>query len=143
MDDKLLTQIRILKQYLDILDKISIKTEKEYLEDEILKGAAERYLQLSIETCINIGSRIVSLEQFNHNFTIPETYADVFNVLFEIGLIDEDFCNQLKGMARFRNKLVHVYWEIDNSFVYGLIKNNLEDIKKFLKITSEYIVKNS
>ncbi|WDC85702.1 DUF86 domain-containing protein [Caloramator sp. mosi_1] len=109
----------------------------------MLKGAAERYLQLCIETCINIGSRIISLEQFTKNISVPETYADVFEILKDIGLIDEEFSKNLKNMAKFRNKLVHMYWELDDTIVYDIIKNNLGDVEEFMRISAEYIKNNS
>lgn len=141
MDSKLITQLRLLNQYLTILNKIKTENRDMFLNDEILQGAAERYLQLSIETCINIGNRILSLEQFNHNINPPQTYADIFENLSLIGIIDKDFSVELKNMAKFRNKLVHSYWEIDHSFVYDLIQTKLNDIIKFMSITSDYINK--
>ncbi|GFR36353.1 type VII toxin-antitoxin system HepT family RNase toxin [Thermobrachium celere] len=143
MDEKLITQLRLLKKYIDMLKKISLNSKEEYLMDDILKGAAERYLQLAIETCINIGSRIISLEQFDKNISAPETYADVFEILKNIGLVDEEFSKNLKNMAKFRNKLVHMYWELDDEFVFNLIKNNLVDIEEFMKIVANYIKNNS
>lgn len=62
--------------------------------------------------------------------------------MYNIGIIDEDFSNSLKKMAKFRNKLVHIYWEIDDKMVYDIIKNNINDIEKFMKIIANYI-KNS
>lgn len=138
MDEKLISQLRFLKQYIGILNKIKQNDKEAFLKDEILLGAAERYLQLSIETCINIGNRILSLEQFNSNIKPPETYADIFENLAKINIIDYDFSEELKNMARFRNKLVHSYWEIDHGFVYELIQNKLTDIINFMDITSQY-----
>jgi uncharacterized protein YutE (UPF0331/DUF86 family) len=34
-------------------------------------------------------------------------------------------------MAKFRNCLVHLYWEIDKKKVYEIIRDNLEDFKLF------------
>ncbi|HEX3046827.1 MAG TPA: HepT-like ribonuclease domain-containing protein, partial [Bacillota bacterium] len=61
-------QLRLLTQYHEILSNIKCHAKEEYLKDDILRGAAERYLQLAIETCINIGSRILSLEQLSQKF---------------------------------------------------------------------------
>jgi uncharacterized protein YutE (UPF0331/DUF86 family) len=139
MDEKLITQLRLLKNYTDILKKIKIEEKNLFLKDEILHGAAERYLQLAIESCINIGNRILSIEQFNYNLNTPQTYADIFENLYQAGILERDFSNNLKNMAKFRNKLVHVYWEIDHGFVYELLQNNLDDILKFMSIISIYI----
>lgn len=55
MDDKLLSQIELLDENIHLLEEIRQKTLEEYLHDRILQGAAERYLQIAIETCLNIG----------------------------------------------------------------------------------------
>ena len=49
-----------------------------------------------------------------NGFRTPEDYADTFKVLSERGAFDEEFTKTLSQMARFRNRLVHIYWEIDN-----------------------------
>lgn len=139
MDDKLLSQIRLLYKYIEILEKISNTSFDEYEKDDILKGAIERYLQVAIETCLNIGSRIISLEQFKNNINLPETYADIFRILSEINVIDKDFAKNLSNMAKFRNRLVHMYWEIDDRLIYDIVKNNLVDLKKFIEMVIKYI----
>ncbi|MEZ0537166.1 DUF86 domain-containing protein [Caldicellulosiruptoraceae bacterium PP1] len=139
MDDKLLSHIRLLYKYIEILEKISNTSFDEYEKDDILKGAIERYLQVAIETCLNIGSRIISLEQFKNNINLPETYADIFRILSEINVIDKDFAKNLSNMAKFRNRLVHMYWEIDDRLIYDIVKNNLVDLKKFIEMVIKYI----
>ena len=139
MDEKIIIQLRLLKKYKDILLKIRSFHKEQYLHDDILRGSAERYLQLAIETCINIGNRILSLEQFDNNIKLPETYADIFENLQLIKIIDQDSSENLKNMAKFRNRLVHMYWDLDNDFVYDLIQNRLNDFEKFMLIVSNYL----
>jgi len=43
-------------------------------------------------------------------------------------------------MAKFRNRLVHLYDEIDNAYVYEIINHDIEDLTKFKSaIVSKYI----
>jgi len=139
MDEKLATQLRLLKKYTDFLKQIRSIEKHEYLKDSILQGAAERFLQLSIECCINIGNRILSLEQTRHNIDVPETYADIFKALSNIGIIENDFCENMTKMAKFRNKLVHVYWDLDKEQIYQIIQNNLSDFDNFISIIAAYV----
>jgi uncharacterized protein YutE (UPF0331/DUF86 family) len=37
-------------------------------------------------------------------------------------------------MAKFRNRLVHLYGEIDNKNVYEYIKGDLKDIEEFKSV---------
>ena len=41
---------------------------------------------------------------------------------------------KLRQMAKFRNRLVHLYGEIDDVFVYVFMTSDIEDIKRFRKI---------
>jgi len=131
MDDKLLNQIELLDENIRLLEEIQQKTLEEYLHDKILQGAAERYLQIAIETCLNIGNRLLSLYQLEHNIKAPRTYADIFKALALIKVIPEDFAKKLVNMAGMRNLLVHVYWEIDDELVYRTIWEGLDDFRKF------------
>jgi len=42
-------------------------------------------------------------------------------------------------MAGFRNILVHDYLELDRDLEYEIIKNNIRDIKEFMKIALKYL----
>ncbi len=43
----------------------------------------------------------------------PADYREVFVILKENGILDEDLTLNLRKMAGLRNRLVHLYWEID------------------------------
>lgn len=36
-------------------------------------------------------------------------------------------------MAKLRNRLVHIYWEVDDALLYKILTLNLVDIERFLK----------
>ncbi|MDN5277409.1 MAG: hypothetical protein PWR01_1374, partial [Clostridiales bacterium] len=40
-------------------------------------------------------------------------------------------------MARFRNRLVHLYWDVDAQMIYDIIQNRLGDFEKFAQIVLE------
>jgi uncharacterized protein YutE (UPF0331/DUF86 family) len=57
----------------------------------------------------------------------------------ERGVFDEEFTTSLIQMARFRNRLVHLYWDIDDREMYKIIQTRLQDIKRFLKEYGAFI----
>jgi len=143
MDEKILFHLKLLKKYIELLNDISKVDFEEYLKNEILKGAAQRYLQVAIETCINIGSRIISIEQTKgKSIKTPETYADIFLTLTQLGIINDEFSTRLSQMARFRNKLVHLYWEIDDNLVYKFLKENIKDFEEYICCIKKYLQNN-
>ncbi|MCB2170017.1 MAG: DUF86 domain-containing protein [Deltaproteobacteria bacterium] len=59
----------------------------------------------------------------------------------EAGLIEKSLSQNLKQMAKFRNRLVHLYAEIENKGVYVFIKEELKDIRAFRNIIMERYLK--
>ena len=42
-------------------------------------------------------------------------------------------------MARFRNRLVHIYWKIDVDLLYMILQEDLADFERFLTFFSKKI----
>jgi uncharacterized protein YutE (UPF0331/DUF86 family) len=125
----------MLDKYLSFLKQISRFNLTEFTEDPRNYGSAERFLQLAIETTLNIGNHIIS----THNFEAPQDYADIFIILSKHSILPKNFAEELNNMARFRNRLVHVYWEVDTSRVYNIIQSKLGDFEKFKRYITEFL----
>lgn len=113
-----------------------------FAEGYIHSGAAERFLHLSVESCLNIGNRLISLYQFKKPIDTPETFADIFIQLRKLGAIEGSFCDRLVKLAKLRNGLVHLYWEINRDMIYEIIRDNLEDFKLFEKSIVKFLKTN-
>jgi len=134
--DKISRKLIQLDEYLGFLEEISNKPESVFLKDNILIGSAKYYLQVSIECCLDIVNHIIASERLR----APIDYADSFSILGENGILEASLVSKLRQMAKFRNRLVHLYGDIDDSFVYDFIKNDIGDIKVFQKeIVNKFI----
>ena len=71
----------------------------------------------------------------------PDDYADAFRILGEIGMLSEDFVRKLIEMARFRNRLVHIYWNVDNELIYTIICEDIDDIEHFIDKIAKSLTK--
>ena len=56
----------------------------------------------------------------------------MFNILEENTVITDKAGNQLRQMAGLRNRLVHLYWEIDDEMIYEYILADLGDFDRFV-----------
>jgi uncharacterized protein YutE (UPF0331/DUF86 family) len=128
--EKVVHKFQQLDEYLKILAKISKTPKETFLKDKILIGSAKYYLQVSIECCLDVANHIIASEKFR----APRDYSDSFLVIQEEGLISSELGDKLRQMAKFRNRLVHLYGEIDNTNVYEYIKGDLKDIEEFKAI---------
>jgi len=119
-----------LDEYLGLLRDISKTPLESFLKDKIIIGGAKYYLQVSIECCLDVANHIIASEQFR----APKDYADSFKVIEEEEIVNNDLGQRLRQMTKFRNRLVHLYSEIDDSYVYQFMNENLNDIEEFKSI---------
>ena len=125
--DKIINKFNRLEDFLVILKDMQGIPLDVFLNDKILIGGAKYYLQVSIECCLDVANHIIAAERFR----APEDYADSFKVLEENGILGQEDGLKLRQMAKFRNRLVHLYGNIDDAYVHNFISNNLEDIRNF------------
>jgi uncharacterized protein YutE (UPF0331/DUF86 family) len=90
-------------------------------------GAAKYYLQVAVECCIDVANHIIARQGFRS----PETFADTFTVLAENQVIEPEFVSTAHNMVRMRNRLVHLYWEVDADVLYQTLQHNLDDFCRF------------
>ena len=118
---------RHLDTYLGQLRQLARLPREELADDPVKLGAVKYYLQVAIECCIDVANHIIA----HQGFRAPESYADSFTVLAENGVIEQDFASTAYRMVRMRNRLVHLYWEVDASILYDTLQNNLGDFDRF------------
>lgn len=135
--DKVVRKFAQLDEYQVLLARIAEKSEALFLADKLLVGSAKYYLQVSIECCLDVANHVIASEKFRP----PQDYADSFRILQENGLIVPKLAVRLRQMAKFRNRLVHLYGEVDDAFVYGVIKNDLGDFEQFKAAVLDFIKK--
>lgn len=56
-----------------------------------------------------------------------------------MGIISEPLQERLLKMAGYRNRMVHLYHQISDEELYGIIRDNLEDIRQFIKDIRNYL----
>lgn len=115
-----------LERLIELLDEARARGLEAYLADERLRAMTERWLQLAIQTCIDIGAQLVSELAVDP----PTDYAGVFRSLAAGGYIDEDLGAALALAAGQRNVLVHMYLDIDDREVFRAL-DRLDDLRSF------------
>jgi uncharacterized protein YutE (UPF0331/DUF86 family) len=124
-----------INQALSKLEKIGQVPEDEFLNKFENIDSAKYNLIVAIEAAIDICNHIVA----KAGGRSPTDYADCFRILGELGIFDKEFINRLEKMAKFRNLLVHLYWQVDNQKVYSIIKRDIFDLRKYLKGIGKFI----
>lgn len=120
---------------LERLEDLRSLPQDVFLSDPHKIGSAKYSFIVAIEGIIDICNHIIA----KNGFRTPEDYADTFRVMAERGAFNEEFTNILIQMARFRNRLVHIYWEVDDNELYRIVQTRLQDIREFLKEIGAFI----
>ncbi|HEU4707479.1 MAG TPA: DUF86 domain-containing protein [Solirubrobacterales bacterium] len=130
------TNIRIkrLSELIGRLEEIREQGEDTYLADPALQAMTERWLEVAIQICIDLGLQVLT-EKFA---PIPGKYADVFLTLGSEGLLPDDLAARLADAARQRNLLAHLYLEIDDKAVFASL-SHLDDLRRFAAFVEEQL----
>lgn len=136
MDKKVIeARLKKLDEYQKSLLRFQDIELNEYRADDDIQTIVERKLQLAIQTCIDISNYIIA----RNRFRIPDEEENIFLVLAQEGIIEEDLAERMKGMVNFRNILVHEYLEIDNDIVHKQLTGNILDFDHFAKSIVKYL----
>ncbi len=135
--DRVRDKVDFLRRNLELLHGLARTPQADFTERTPQFHAAMRLLQISVEAMLDIGSHIVARERLGS----PKSYVEVFDLLGQSGVIPLDFVDRLRSMVRFRNRAVHLYGDIDESYVYGILQEDLGDFETFLGlIVRKYLV---
>jgi len=125
--DRIRNKIEDIHRSLDRLKQLRAQGKAGFLADEDSQDIARSRLLSAIEAALNICFHVTARKLKK----VPEDYGDCFRGLGQANLIDPALADRLADMARFRNRLVHLYWDIDYIAVYDLIENHLSDLEDF------------
>ncbi len=134
--DKVRGKVASISKNLTLLRGLAETSREAFNEASVEFHATLRLLQVSIEAMIDIGSHIASREGLGS----PRSYGEVFDLLVSGKVIPTEFLPWAKEMVRFRNRMVHLYMDIDVGYVYSLLHDGLGDFETFVGlIVSKYL----
>jgi uncharacterized protein YutE (UPF0331/DUF86 family) len=122
--DQMLTNLR---RYLGVLRGLAATPREDFLDNPDKIGNAKYHLVIAVECCIDIANHVIASE----NYRFPKDNADSFAVLAEEHIVAGESTEPLRAMARFRNRLIHLYWDVDDRRIYDYLQEGLADIESF------------
>ncbi len=117
------------------LNELAAMPRTELLADKHLLSSAKYNLIVAIEAAIDLSGHAIS----RMGLRGAEDYADTFRVLGENGAFSDELLETLVEMAKFRNRLVHFYFRIDDETVVRILGENLGDFEAFLQAYGAFI----
>ncbi|HOL55339.1 MAG TPA: DUF86 domain-containing protein [bacterium] len=126
---RVLEKLNIINDSLLKLEELASLSIEQFMSDFRNYDSAKYNLIKAIEAMIDVGNHIIA----RRGLGIPKSFSETFEILGNNGIVSKDSVETYKAMARFRNRLVHFYYRVDDKEVYDILKNNLLDFENFIE----------
>lgn len=137
--EKVKTLIAEIQESLARLSGFRDISLEDFKNDKDNYAIAEHHLRRALEGVLSLGTHILS--------RIPggakaKDYTEVLLSLGKFKVLPTDFAQKIRQMAGYRNRLVHLYWEVTEEEMLDKIKTRLDDFEKFCEFILKYLKKN-
>jgi uncharacterized protein YutE (UPF0331/DUF86 family) len=133
--ENLKNRISEIRENTEKIKKYASIPDSEFWQDERNLLAIKHLLLQSIEASGSICSHVLAKKFFKSSSSFPECFENLYNSK----VISKALSEKLRKMARFRNILVHRYWEIEDKKILEYARDNLEDFDRFLESIIDYL----
>lgn len=123
----LLTKLDVLKKTISRIESKGAFELNELKKPGDLQDIILFNLQKAVQNSVDIAAYILK----DHEGLRPQTMADTFEGLHEIGAVDKEVMTDMKKAVGLRNVIVHEYDEVDWEVVNDVVKRHLPIFKKF------------
>ncbi len=117
------------------LQAIRTLTEADFLANMDNYAIGEHYLRRAIEAMLDIGRHIIAKQGLGK----PNEYANIGTLLQQGGVIPADLAAMVERLARYRNRLVHLYWQVTAKEIYQMVASDLAYLERFCHDITRYM----
>lgn len=129
-------RIERIRRYVADLQEFARTPREAFRSNRERQYAVLHAMQNAIEGCIDIASHIVAADRLG----TPSDHAHLFTLLESEGILTAEGAESMRGMARFRNRIVHLYWDVDLDLVHDYLTTRLDDFGAYLTAIDRYLV---
>lgn len=119
------SKLDIVPENLEKLEVLRRIPFEEFTSDFRNIDSALHRLQTSIQAIVDIGAYIIA----SLGLRTPDTSGEVIDILVEHGLLNKDRRDRYVSMIQFRNRIVHLYNDIDLKTLHQILQDEVMDIR--------------
>lgn len=121
-------KLTVLDRYLSRLRDLARMEVTAYVDDRAYEG---RYLvQAAAQCCIDLANHLIA----SRGWPPAIEFRDAFSRLGEHGVLAAEHVERLQDLAGLRNRLVHLYDDIDDRIVHRALADGIEDLERFAAV---------
>lgn len=130
MDRELIEEkIESLRRCVRRIESKRVATVDELEDDWDIQDILSVNLTRAVQLCVDIAAHLLS----ETDRPSPETMAEAFEHLQEMGVLDAPLATRLQGAVGFRNVAIHAYRSIDWAIVHSITHERLDDFRAFAR----------
>ncbi|MDP3997805.1 MAG: DUF86 domain-containing protein [bacterium] len=133
-EEKLKNLLAEVRENVESLRPFADMTEADFRKEGNNYAITEHHFRRALEGVLTIGTHLLSRLPAKTN-----DYQEVIVSLGKHGVVPEEFAAQNRKLAGYRNRLVHLYWEISDKELHDVIKRHLGDLEQFCAYFVKYI----
>jgi uncharacterized protein YutE (UPF0331/DUF86 family) len=123
------TKATAIRRNIERITRLASLPDEQFWSDERNIETVKLWLielvQDAADLCNHLAARLAH--------QVPLSYPECFEVLGDEGILEKSLADSLRAMARFRNLLVHRYWDVDDQRVLQIARTQLDDLEQFLE----------
>lgn len=124
------TKLVALHRYRDTLG-----TLQEAGDDPVTRYSRRYLVQAGIQVCLDVANHLIA----DAGWEPVGEFRDAFTRLEEHGVINAEVAERLRAMVGMRNRLVHLYDEVDDMLVARAAREELGDWDAFARAVAAYL----
>lgn len=128
-------KVALIHRLLDGIATLPLDDLREFQRDPRMVAAAESYLRRTLEALLDIARHVLA-RAFGRGAT---EYAEVARQLGDVGVVSPGQAERLVLMARYRNRLVHMYDEVTESELYDVLTLHLADVPEIVDAVTAWM----
>ncbi len=109
-------------------------------EDYIKYAALKNMIMEIIGRAIDINYHFIS-EHITPEKTVSLNYKEVFLMLYDIGVLPEEFAKEIAKSAGLRNAIVHEYSGLEEDALYEVMGEVIEQYAQYCKYVLHFLEK--
>ena len=124
MNDVVVNKVQIVQRCVGRAREELDASGESFATDPSRQDAAVLNVVRACEATIDLANHVVRRRRAG----VPNSSAQAFRLLADVGVLDLDLAERLARMVGFRNIAVHAYRELDLAIVERVIREGLEDL---------------
>ena len=107
-----------------------------FVADRSAREIVTLNLFIALQECLSLATHWLADE----GWEVPATYAGVFRVLGERGVLEQDLAARMAAAAGLRNLIAHRYGALDWTRIHDVASHHIEDLLRFCDVLADAAV---